>query len=1047
MAITFSSPVVSGNSVTLTMTSDVALLSVGASDFSLRRDDTDAVIGSSADISVSVEPRTGSNYNWDITVTNSANYQGSVYIRARAAGFIESVSRVNVPSSNLDSSTFKFGSQPAPVAVAGTYYFIQSGGQGIAYDFDDSNATTRNSVKDRNFRTLVSGSDVRSATLANTPNGRRIGVIDNGSPRAIRVLNEDFSRDSSMDVTLRLAAGIYTGLCATSDGWVCSVWDSGTWRLEFYSYAGVEDTAKRQAPTNRGNNGLFADDTHIYIVSNIDDAVYRRTFASPTITSFIAALGTGGWNGGASTSDRFILVDSTGNKGVFYNHSGTLQSSEEISLPNAAYDAVLAIEAAAAPVPTPPSTPGSFRVEVIDHDSVRLLFTAPSETFTQIQYRYATSEAGLSSASWRDGGITSPIQVDGLPSNTLLYFQLRSQNGAEFSAGSAAASGRTAAPPLPDRLSIEAIDTQFILVGTEDYVLIIDVGGKPDYAIARGHMEGFFQNWDAVRGQLRIESEEVTRTLEGVFWNIEAVRGVENLEATIGYSVVDPAAILLPLPLIHLYRDVPINFDIDIQHIPSAIISDSQLVGIKANIEAYGLNFQGELPKGAVFGLVKDNIKITVPSNIGDTASIHEYPYQIEQGDPPVMTTPEFIPRGNYGELVFSDVKHAFGYEWTLGEVRDDTVWNDTRPVVDPGQIEVTPGNLQVTLKFPVVPLATSYQYRLDSETHTVNWTAFQGQIENGMVTVIIPNLEDGVEYDLSIRVGSPWVGAPVSIKVYGGRVCYTIQSTSSSSGDTVLYMFHTGHPDGTRAPRIKRMLLPSVITNRLAGLAVNSDGDVFVVNAVPDPTDNPGAGNDRAIYTFRASTIENAADNARLVQDLRNPFPSAAEFTPGRGNLDLRTGLAEFEGSLYTYFNTSTSWRGFQAMPVPTVDGAELTQATGQGSQITPLPLTYGCSVTDQVVWYTVMDSSRVVPVGIDRDTLSTIGRRGVLLAGRTGGTASLGGRGLKVIGNAFYGLGDKVFNRFRVDLAVSATRAALDFSLNLPVGVTLASYLDILV
>ena len=48
-------------------------------------------------------------------------------------------------------------------------------------------------------------------------------------------------------------------------------------------------------------------------------------------------------------------------------------------------------------------------------------------------------------------------------------------------------------------LSIESIDEQFITVGTEDYDLVIDISGNPDTAIAKGHMEGFGQDWDSVK--------------------------------------------------------------------------------------------------------------------------------------------------------------------------------------------------------------------------------------------------------------------------------------------------------------------------------------------------------------------------------------------------------------------------------------------------------------------------------------------------------------------------------------------------------------------
>ena len=1053
----------------------------------------------------------------------------------------------NSAGSNIASGT----TQAAP-QVSGTIYFMQTGGNAIAYDFNDSNVTTKNNAKDRNLRTLVGGSDVRSATLANTPNGRRIAVIDNGSPRAIRVMNEDFTRDASMDVTLRLSAGIYTGLCATPNGWVCSVWDAGTWRLEYYSYAGVEDTAARQAPTNRGNNGLFADDTYIYIVSNIDDAVYRRTFDAATITSFIT-LGTGGWNGGASTSDRFILVDSSGNRGVFYDHSGTLQSGEQINLPNASYDAVLAVELppasatftisttdtltentavtidivsdiditgftasditvtggtrgsltgsgknyelavtlgsagtlkiaigadavmpgnaaisqdftiTAAPVssaiftitttdtdiregdivpisivsdiditgftadditvtggtrgsltgsgktyalsvtagtpgtlniaigkdavspgnaaisqdftinapdltfvattptdntvtatltsnvgdllsvtaadftlrrsdtnavvgttddisvtenglsggvytwtititnstnyannayiqirvnaffrsvgfarlpstvinsnvfkfiipatPAPgtpgtlsasaldhnrirltfgassgtvtqyqyrrsttsaglssatwtnggngtsitvtgltpnttyyfqvracnqsaysaagntanaktqaaplvaPGTPGTLSTRVIDHDSVELSFGASSGTVTQYQYRFATSTSALASATWTDGGTTTTITlhslmptttyyfqvracnqtsysaagntatattqaepptapttppslvvtvvdhdtvrltfgastgtvteyqyrfsttssglatamwrtagtarsitVDGLSPSTMYYFQVRAGNSGEYSAATVAGTGTTPAPPPPgSELSIEEIDPQIIIVQTADYVLGVDIGGNPTQVDVGGAMEGFDHTWLAGAGRIDIRSPIVERLTAEAIWRVIISKGVDRLEGEIKYSVVPSGLIFHDLPLVNLYRDVPIYFEILLENIPAVVLPTSTLLGLKADLIETGVVVTGEIPLDSIFTTNKGDTVLTVPLEEQGIVLKKEYPYQIREGDPPPMNTPTFTPQGNYGEIVFDDVLHAFNYEY-----------------------------------------------------------------------------------------------------------------------------------------------------------------------------------------------------------------------------------------------------------------------------------------------------------------------------------------------------------------------------------------------
>ena len=126
-------------------------------------------------------------------------------------------------------------------------------------------------------------------------------------------------------------------------------------------------------------------------------------------------------------------------------------------------------------------------------------------------------------------------------------------------------------------LLIEAIDEQFIAVGTEDYDLVIDITGNPDTVAAKGHMEGFIQDWDAVNGQLHIKSEEVTRLINGVNWDIEVVKDMQTLMGKIAYNVVSAAPIFETLGTIHLYRGVPINFDIVIQNIPPLLIPNARL--------------------------------------------------------------------------------------------------------------------------------------------------------------------------------------------------------------------------------------------------------------------------------------------------------------------------------------------------------------------------------------------------------------------------------------------------------------------------------------
>ena len=308
-------------------------------------------------------------------------------------------------------------------------------------------------------------------------------------------------------------------------------------------------------------------------------------------------------------------------------------------------------------------------------------------------------------------------------------------------------------------LSIENIDEQFITLGTEDYDLVIDIGGNPDDVFPSGLLEGFTHHWDASNGQLHIKSDEVTRLINGVNWNVEAVKGMDNLTRQIAYNVVRAAPIFETLETIHLYRGVDINFDILIQNIPPLLIPDAYLVSLKSELVEYGISVKGRMATSDNFTFTSGNIEIIVPSGTeGEDDTVHEYPFEIESGSPPVLGDVDFLPKGNYGEITFNDVTDAFGYEWTLEE-GDDPEWNtfsESQPLINPGEVEVTPGDLQITIKFPNIDLAERYEYMLESQTHTIGWRAFTGTLSNGMITTIIPGLQDAVTYTLRLRVASP---------------------------------------------------------------------------------------------------------------------------------------------------------------------------------------------------------------------------------------------------------------------------------------------------
>ena len=449
-------------------------------------------------------------------------------------------------------------------------------------------------------------------------------------------------------------------------------------------------------------------------------------------------------------------------------------------------------------------------------------------------------------------------------------------------------------------LSIEAIDEQFITFGTEDYLLLIDIGGNPDSVTARGHAEGFYHNWDPSKSQLAIKADEVTRLISGVHWDIEAVEGDASVTSTVKYNVVPAAPIFASLPTLHLYKGVQINWDIIIAHIPSLVVPNLLLLGIKSELREYGLNFRGLIPTDANFTFDSGNVTLIVPSETGETSDMHDYPFVIESGTPPKIENVEFRARGNYGELTFPEVQHAISYEWMVEE-GDDPTWHlfdSTRQIINPRDVQVTPGNLNVTLKFPNVPSAARYAYLLESETHNVPWTEFVGVLENNMITTIIPDLEEGVIYKLHLRVASPWVGPPISIQITGGRIAYAVTDNNANSA---VYTFSTGVPDKALSPALKTILLPTGNENP-AGIAVSGTTIYCADNT------------DKAVYVFSSETADGA--RAALIKKINLPVTTGTVYD-----------IAIYNGLLYLQHQHSFNSQGWD---VYTIDANTSNSQTG---------------------------------------------------------------------------------------------------------------------
>ena len=182
----------------------------------------------------------------------------------------------------------------------------------------------------------------------------------------------------------------------------------------------------------------------------IDHDTIRLTFSASTgtvtqyqykVATSSAGLAGASWNNGGTATT--INVDGLTPSTQYYFQVRALNQTVGSAASNTANAMTQAAPLVA------PSTPGSFAVAVLDHDTIQLTFTASTGTVTQYQYKVATSSAGLASAVWTDGGTGTTITVDGLSPSTQYYFQVRACNQTVYSAATSALTGTTQALPPP----------------------------------------------------------------------------------------------------------------------------------------------------------------------------------------------------------------------------------------------------------------------------------------------------------------------------------------------------------------------------------------------------------------------------------------------------------------------------------------------------------------------------------------------------------------------------------------------------------------------
>lgn len=683
-----------------------------------------------------------------------------------------------------------------------------------------------------------------------------------------------------------------------------------------FDFAGAAQVSENWTPGFTEVRGAAANRTHIYVLDvSVDPAIVRRFRSDQTRESAndITMDKAGTYEGIALTDTHLVAI-----KG---------ETLEYYSLSTGAYDATR-------DVTLPSQTSGITYAGIARQGSYLYIITENTVAFQPIFYKRNLDGSAVS--AWNGPPSTTALTVFA----TRDFVAAIRKNGGHWDrynfegvaqpvistigGGVWAASYTTFEPPAV--LSIEAIDEQFIAVGTEDYDLVIDIGGNPDTAKATGHIEGFGQHWDAVNGQLHIKSEEVTRLITGVNWDIELVKGVETLMGQVAYNVVHAAPIFASLGTIHLYRGVPINFDIIIQNIPPLLIPDAELLGLKSELLEFGIKVIGEISETDSFAFSSGNVTIIVPSDSGGADTRYDYPYEIEIGRPPEIVSPVFRPKGGYGELEFADVTHALGYEWTLAEgdadVVDWSVFDSTRQVINPDQVDVRYGNLEVTIKFPNIAGASSYAYKLESENHEVDWKAFTGTLADGFITTIIPDLQEDAEYTLRLRVASPWIGAPVSIKVYGGRLVYTVHDDNANS---ILMAVNTGQAPNDRnqtAQAIKRFFLP---TGLEAPDALAIDGDTVYCY------DDHATLSEKAIYMFSLDTVND--QRATVIKKFKLPVISALT------SFSVLRDIFYFDGRLYVFQGLTAAQSGltyssllYTVDPAATANNATATVVNGWG-------------------------------------------------------------------------------------------------------------------
>ena len=352
------------------------------------------------------------------------------------------------------------------------------------------------------------------------------------------------------------------------------------------------------APSTPGN----------FAATTVDHDTVRLTYSASTgtVTQYQykyatsqAGLGSAVWtNGGTGTS---IDVNGLSPSTQYYFQVRACNQT----VYSAATSAVTATTQAAPLVA--PSTPGSLSATVVNHNSVRLDFSASTGTVTQYQYKVATSQAGLASVAWNDGGTTTRITVGNLSPSTQYYFQVRACNQTAYSAASNTVNATTQAAPVGAVPVISAIDSPLDFIVDTPINFPIAISNNPYPVKLEGEIEELSYHWDASAGilYLRGTATRLRSNKELTIYASQNGNPSNVVSESFTYNVRNAAPVITEITAVQIVRGVAQSIFIPVTNNPGRAVVEGLLIGLDHAIsrqdDVPGILITGTVPLDAEF--------------------------------------------------------------------------------------------------------------------------------------------------------------------------------------------------------------------------------------------------------------------------------------------------------------------------------------------------------------------------------------------------------------------------------------------------------------